>query len=212
MKRGFKIIAISVALLSLLGCVVLIRTLRYGFSAHDEPAAIEAWMARSMRHWAVPADLRDAKNPIALTPEVLAGARAHWADHCASCHGNDGKGEGALGAKMYPRTPDMTLPATQSMSDGELFATIENGIRLTGMPGFGNGTAESGKGSWELVHFIRHLPKLTSEELREMERLNPKSPEEWEAMKAEEEFLSGGDTDDGAASGSQRQERHQHEH
>ena len=96
-----------------------------------------------------------------------------------------------MGKQMYPKAPDMTLAATQSMSDGELFATIENGVRLTGMPGFGSGTAESAYGSWTLVHFIRHLPKLTAAEMAEMERLNPKSPEEWKQMQAEEAFLSG---------------------
>ena len=87
----------------------------------------------------------------------------------------------------------MTLATTQKLSDGELFAIIENGVRLTGMPGFGGGTADSARASWSLVHFIRHLPKLTTAEIAEMEKLNPKSPEEWVQMKAEEEFLSGGD-------------------
>jgi len=120
---------------------------------------------------------------------VLAEARAHFADHCAICHGNDGKGKSGMGKQMYPRTPDMTLAATQSLSDGEIFSIIENGVRLTGMPGFGNGTAESAYGSWSLVHFIRHMPNLSPEELAEMKRLNPKSPEEWEEM----QFLEGSD-------------------
>jgi mono/diheme cytochrome c family protein len=209
MKRGLRIILITLTVVALLCSVSLFRMLRYGFSALDEPTSIEAFAARSMRHMAVPADLRDAKNPVPLTPEVLAEARAHFADHCATCHGNDGRGKTALGSKMYPRTPDMTLPATQSMSDGELFATIENGIRLTGMPGFGNGTADSAHGSWTLVHFIRHMPKLTREEIAEMEALNPKSREEWEALKEEEEFLSGGGIENGPASESPVQ---QHKH
>lgn len=174
------------------GAVMLYRTLRHGFSAHDEPTRIEAVIARTMRHYAVPRDLRGRKNPVPLTPEVLAEARAHFADHCASCHGNDGRGRTQMGQKFYPKAPDMTLAETQSQSDGELFATIENGIRLTGMPGWGNGTAESAHGSWTLVHFIRHLPKISAEELAEMEALNPKSPEEFEAARAEQEFLGGG--------------------
>jgi hypothetical protein len=43
-----------------------------------------------------------------------------------------------------------------------------------------------------LVRFMRHLPKLTPEELAEMRSLNPKSPE---AFRQEEEirrFLEGG--------------------
>ena len=96
-----------------------------------------------------------------------------------------------MGRMMYPRTPDMTAEETQSLSDGALFATIENGVRLSGMPGFGSGTAESAYGSWSLVHFIRHLPKLTPEEIAEMQKLNPKSPDEWRQMQAEEAFLAG---------------------
>jgi mono/diheme cytochrome c family protein len=144
-----------------------------------------------MRHWAAPSDLRARKNPIPLTPALLAESRAHFADHCASCHGNDGKGQSGMGALMYPRTPDMTRPDTQQLSDGELFSVIENGVRLTGMPGFGSGTAESAAGSWALVHFIRHLPKLTPEEIAEMEKLNPRSPEEWQQMQQEAAFLRG---------------------
>ena len=145
--------------------IALFRTLRYGFSAKDEPTAFEALAARTMRRLAVPSELRSRSNPLPLTPEILAESRAHFADHCATCHGNDGKGQTAMGPNFYPKVPDMTLGGTQSQSDGELFATIENGIRLTGMPGWGNGTAESARGSWTLVHFIRHLPKIGADEL-----------------------------------------------
>ncbi len=85
----------------------------------------------------------------------------------------------------------MSHAETQTLSDGELFSIIENGVRLTGMPGFGNGTAESAYGSWGLVHFIRHLPKLSPQDLAEMHKLNPKSPAEWRQMQEEEAFLSG---------------------
>jgi mono/diheme cytochrome c family protein len=190
-RRAVKIVLAIGGAVTVLGAVMVSRTLRYGLSARDEPPAIEVWLASALRHYAVPADLRDRKNPIALTPAVLAEARAHFADHCASCHGNDGRGKTAMGPNFYPKVPDMTLPATQSQTDGALFATIENGIRLTGMPAWGNGTAESAYGSWTLVHFIRHLPKITPEEIEEMEALNPRSPAEFRAELEEEAFLAG---------------------
>lgn len=191
MQRPAKLTLLALGSLMLLGGLLFWSTLRYGFSAHDEPMRMEAWATRSMRSWSTPADLRGERNPLPLTPQLLGEARAHWADHCASCHGNDGKGKTAIGEHLYPRAPDMTLPATQSLSDGELFSIIENGIRLTGMPGWGNGTAESAHGSWGLVHFVRQLSKLTPEEIAEMEALNPKTPGEWAEMQAEEAFLSG---------------------
>ena len=178
MRRRTKIAIGVIVAIVVLGITMLLSMVRNGFSAHDEPSAMEAFMATTMRNWAVPADLKDLKNPLPLTPEIVAEGRAHFADHCATCHGNDGKGKTMMGPRFYPKVPDMTLSATQMHTDGELFATIENGIRLTAMPGFGNGTAESAYGTWGLVHFIRHLPKLTPAEIAEMEKLNPKSPEE----------------------------------
>ena len=192
MSRRTKVILAAVVIAVVVGISAFASMIRRGFSAHEEPSSIEVTVARTMRHWAVPADLRNEKNPVPLTPEVLAEARAHFADHCAGCHGNDGKG-GGMGRQMYPKAPDMTLPATRSLSDGELFSIIENGIRLTGMPGFGTGTAESAYGSWTLVHFIRHLPELTPQEIAAMEALNPKSPDEWRQIQDEESFLTAGD-------------------
>lgn len=191
------------------GCGVL--AVRRGFSALDEPSAAEAAAARLARRWAVPADLRGARNPLPASAEVLAEARAHWADHCASCHGLDGRAQTVMGARMYPRVPDLTLPATQELSDGELFAVIENGVRLTGMPGWGDGTASSARGTWELVHLIRRLPRITPGELAEMEALQPRSRHEWEEMRANEEPGGSGElTREGAAG--RRDEAGAHHH
>ena len=191
MKRRTKIIISIVALIVLGGVAIVASTLRYGFSTHDQPTMPERVIAHQLRDWATPSDLRGAKNPVPLTTEILAEARAHFADHCAICHGNDGKGQTEMGQHMYPKAPDMTAKETQSLSDGQLFSIIENGIRLTGMPAWGDGSEESKRASWHLVTFIRHLPQLAPEEKLEMEHLNPKSPEEWREMQEDEEFLKG---------------------
>ncbi|HEU4381996.1 MAG TPA: c-type cytochrome [Anaeromyxobacteraceae bacterium] len=179
--------AVAGALLALAG--VTIAVLWGGVSARPEPPRIETAIARALRRAAIPAAARGAKNPLQATPETLAEARAHFADHCASCHANDGSGKTSLGQGLYPRVPDMRLAETQELTDGELFYIIENGIRLTGMPAWG--TAAKQAETWKLVHFIRHLPSLTPEETLLMERLNPRSPEEWRELEEEERFLRG---------------------
>jgi hypothetical protein len=85
----------------------------------------------------------------------------------------------------------MRLATTQALSDGELFSIIEHGIRLTGMPAWGNGTAEGERESWALVHFIRRLPKLTGEEIARMETFNPKTPEQIKEEEETRRFLEG---------------------
>lgn len=191
--RRTKVIGLVLLLALAVGAVMLARTVRSGLSTQEEPPLVEVVLARTLRNLAAPSDLRRRKNPLPSTPAILAEGRAHFADHCAVCHGNDGKGQTAMGPNFYPKVPDMTLPETQSQTDGELFATIENGIRLTGMPAWGNGTAGSAYGSWSLVHFIRHLPRITDQELQEMKSLNPKARAEWEAEEEERKFLEGGE-------------------
>ena len=164
-----------------------------GFSANEQPGAVETWFARQVRSAAVPRDARARANPIADSPQVETEARAHWADHCAGCHANDGSGESLMGKRTYPPAPDMRLAETQQMTDGELFYIIQNGVRLTAMPGWG-GSDHDEVASWKLVHFIRHLPNLTFEEKKEMEKLNPKGPDDRKEEEEEEKFLKGEDT------------------
>ncbi len=166
----------------------------HGFSAAEQPSTVERWIARVARSAALPADARGRANPLPNNPAVLAEARAHWADHCAGCHSNDGSGDTLLGKRTYPPAPDMRLPATQQMTDGELFYIIQNGIRLTAMPAWGGGSAHDEQDSWKLVHFIRHLPQLTLEEKKEMEKLNPKGPDDLKEEEEEKKFLKGEDT------------------
>lgn len=83
----------------------------------------------------------------------------------------------------------MRLPATQGLTDGTLFYIIEQGVKLTGMPAWGNGTPEGETASWNLVHFIRRLPKLTDQELDRMKEMNPKTPEEWREEEDMRRFL-----------------------
>lgn len=164
-----------------------------GFSAKEEPGALEVMMARQVRHLAVPLSQRRAANPVPASPDVLKDALRHFADHCATCHANDGSGKTPIGQGMYPKAPDLRLEATQSMSDGEIFFVIHNGIRFTGMPAWGKGAPEEDQDSWKLVHVIRHLPAITAEELKDMKRYNPKTEREREEEAAFERFLSGED-------------------
>lgn len=165
--------------------------LRGGTSARVEPTGIEVALARKLRRIGIPGSSRQLRKPVPSSNDVVAAGRAHFADHCAICHANDGSGQTEMGRNLYPRAPDLRLAPTQQLTDGELFYIIENGVRLTGMPAWGDGGEESKRASWHLVTFIRHLPQLTPEEKLEMERLNPKGPEEWREMQQDEEFLKG---------------------
>src|SRR5215475_8679400 len=169
-------ILIGLMVLLIVAALFLKWFLRDGLSARSTPSGVESFLARNARGLAIPKGAREAKNPIADSAEVQRDARVHFADHCAVCHGNDGSGDTMMGRGMYPKPPNLCSEETQKLSDGELFWIIENGVRFTGMPAFGGNGHGGEKDSWMLVHFIRHMPKLTPEERMEMEKYNPKGP------------------------------------
>lgn len=193
MIRTIRIVTWTVA--ALVGVAVggLFYVKGSGVSARPEPSWVEARAALFLRGWLTPSRYKGLQNPVSASPESLAAGLEHFADHCASCHGNDGGGQTDMGRNFYPKSPDMRLPRTQNLSDGEIFYIIENGVRLTGMPGWSSGTPEGERSSWQLVHFVRHLPSLTSDELTTMERFNPRSGAEIDEERRIEEFLNGGE-------------------
>lgn len=191
MRRSFKWFGAVAIAVGLVVALYGVRMVRRGFSTRGQPSAMEASMAMSMRDMAIPVRYKTLKSPVATDASVIHDGMAHWADHCATCHANNGSGDTMYGRGMYPRPPDMRLADTQGMSDGELYYTIKNGVRLTGMPAFGE-AGDSDVDSWKLVAFIRHLPKLTDQEESEMERLNPKGPDEMQEQTDEDKFLNGG--------------------
>jgi mono/diheme cytochrome c family protein len=191
MKPVLKAFALLVLLLAVAAAALMLYIVTTGVSAREQPGYLEEFAARRVRTMSIARRARSVTNPVEYSGEIIAAGRAHFADHCAVCHANDGSGDTEMGRGMWPKAPDMRLPATQNLSDGELFWIIENGIRFTGMPGWGTGTKEGEEASWHLVHFIRRLPKLTPEEIEEMEALNPKPPDEIRERMEEERFLAG---------------------
>jgi mono/diheme cytochrome c family protein len=191
MTKGVWVV-LAMTMLVVTGNVAMLwYVLQSGFSAKEPPMELEVVFARQLRHLAMPEAQKQMRNPVPASDEVLAEARVHFADHCANCHGNDGSGSTLIGQNFYPRTPDLTQIETQSFSDGELFFIIHNGIRFTGMPAWGKGRPEPDLDSWKLVHFIRHLPSITSEELAEMEKYNPVSQVAREEQERIDRFLQG---------------------
>jgi len=203
---------IGLAILGL-GAAVVASILHDGLSAEAKPSRLEIVVARYARHLAIPWRARTTQNPVLEAPEDLRDARLHYADHCALCHANDGSGDTPVGNGLYPKPPDLRLPETQNLTDGELYWIIENGVRFTGMPAFpeaanhsGNGGHGTGMENWKLVHFVRHLPHLSAAERLEMEHYNPKGPDDREEEKKENDFLNEATPNAGRESHKEHQE------
>ena len=145
--------AIFVLVLVLIGVALM----RFNLTALHEPGPTETRLAnlskryfiyRASRH-GIPARPQDTKASIER-------GGSHYGLDCSICHADDGRSQRTPGLWMYPRASDLTSKQVQSYSDQELFWIIQNGIRFTGMPAFGN--VETPDHVWDLVNYVRTLP------------------------------------------------------
>ncbi len=191
MRLALKLLGFAIAVVVALAAVGLAYIRLTGLSARASPSALETRIARAARAMAIPGRERQRVNPVPASAAAVADGMAHFADHCAICHANDGSGNTDYGRGLFPKPPDLRAAPTQGLTDGQLFYIIENGVRFTGMPAFGTNGDNAGEESWRLVHFVRALPRLTPEQIEYMETLNPRSPDEIRREIAEEELLKG---------------------
>jgi mono/diheme cytochrome c family protein len=156
---------ITIAVLVAIVSIVLYTQVRAGGLAADaEPGHAERLIASRLVRLAIPADARQQQNPLSGDDKTIWRTAAdHYGDHCAACHGNDGRGDTELGRNMYPGVPSFADETVQRLSDGELFYIIQNGVRWTGMPAWKD--EHSADDSWRLVSLIRAMPTLTPADL-----------------------------------------------
>src|SRR5262245_2799950 len=194
--------AVVILLLVVVGVIVALLYMRArGVSARREPDRIETLIATRLRRFAIPRPGRDMRNPVRQNTEVLSQAMEHFADHCSFCHANDGSGNTPIGKGLYPKPPDMRQANTQSLTDGEIYYIIQNGVRFTGMPAFGDADNPRDEDTWKLVHFIRHLPSISEQELARMKDLNPKTPADLQEEEEIRKFLEGGSQEQPSSNG-----------
>jgi predicted CXXCH cytochrome family protein len=162
MKRWIVAVLVFVALVAVVYAVAVVRR---GFSAADQPSGFERIMAQAVRNISIPGRARNETNPLSATPEALAQAHDNFANRCANCHGNNGTGPSNIGQNLYPKAPDLRMPATQNLTDGQIHYIIKNGVRLTGMPAWGNPhIAQDDADAWKLVLYVRSIASLTPQE------------------------------------------------
>lgn len=136
---------------------------RHGLVSDQPPGRLETAIARRLVVLSIPSSQRQQKSPLAGDARAWRDGADHFQEHCATCHGNDGRGGSAIAKKMFPPVPDLADPGIQAMSDGALFAIISNGVRWTGMPAFRQ--EHNADETWKLVAFVRRVPGLDPREL-----------------------------------------------
>jgi mono/diheme cytochrome c family protein len=102
-----------------------------------------------------PADLADPKR-------VLAGA-GEYAEMCESCHLAPGVADSELRQGLNPKPPQL---ARVRADPREAFWIVKHGIKMTGMPAWGN--THDDEVLWSVVAFLQKLPQLDAKGYRDL--------------------------------------------
>jgi mono/diheme cytochrome c family protein len=129
----------SVVLLTL-GLLLLLDVARSAYARVGYAQPVETWQPDP----AVYADV--AWPPGADLPADTPTGQRLYVQHCAVCHGPDGRGNGPAAPSLIPHPRDFTLgqfkymsgPPGQPPSDADLTRVISGGLQASAMPGFGD--------------------------------------------------------------------------
>jgi mono/diheme cytochrome c family protein len=106
--------------------------------------------------WSVPDKYEKMKNPVKSDASSIAEGKALYGQHCQSCHGKKGLGDGPKAANLETECGNFTKPDFQKQSDGALLFKISEGRH--DMPSFKKKISDQ-EDIWKLVVYVRTLGK-----------------------------------------------------
>lgn len=106
--------------------------------------------------WSVPDKAAKTPNPVKSNQESIAAGKSLWQQHCASCHGKMGKGDGNKAAQLKTQLVDFSTSDYQSQTDGTIFYKTEEG--RDEMPSFKKKIPEP-LDVWDIVNYTRTFKK-----------------------------------------------------
>lgn len=103
--------------------------------------------------WAAPARAAKKKNPVEATAASLARGREIWTKDCASCHGDQGRGDGPAVKDLEVKPGDLNDSHGVAHTDGDLFWKITEGRKP--MPSFAENYSEEDR--WNVLNYLRKI-------------------------------------------------------
>ena len=115
--------------------------------------ALMAFMPKNQNDpWPVPDKYKNMPNPVKSDATSLATGKELYTQHCKSCHGTKGKGDGPKAAQLDTESGDFTIAAFKSQTDGALFYKTFEGRK--DMPSFKKKIADQND-IWAVVNYMR---------------------------------------------------------
>jgi len=137
----------------------------YDISATKQHTALVYWILSTARCQSVQAHASGSPPPLDLTSaDHIASGLALFEQHCRQCHGAPGIAPDAAGLGMNPSPPNFAQMG-RDLEASELYWSISNGIKLTGMPAWEHRLSEHER--WAIVAFLKSSPAVSPAEYLE---------------------------------------------
>lgn len=103
------------------------------------------------------------KNPVPVSAASIAAGQTLYQKLCAGCHGDTGKGDGAMGEELNPPPSNLAdADWKHGSTDGEILTVIRDGVKSTGMKA--HGRKMTTHQLWDVVNYVRSIgPKTGSD-------------------------------------------------
>ena len=139
----------------------------YNVAANVPDPGIVKWLLSTHMQRSVARHAGSSSAPTQFSDQQVKDGLRIYKETCVYCHGAPGKDPGDIGKGLNPEPP--YLPDTVGRwTNEQLFWIIKNGIKMTGMASYS--AVHKDEEIWNLVAFVRRLPKMTPEQYGQMDQ------------------------------------------
>jgi len=159
--RSFLISFAVLMALTVIGGLAFIYSGLFDVAASEPHWSMTRWVLETARTRSIKVHAAAIQVPPGLDdPARLLIGTEHFAAHCAVCHGAPGVPKGDIGEGLNPQPPNLAR-SPEHYTPSELFWIVKHGIKMTGMPAWGD---HSDNELWATVAFIEKLRGMSEQD------------------------------------------------
>lgn len=163
MKVFVSIVGTIVVLIG--AAILFIYSGIFNIAASDPHNPAVRWVLETTMRQSVKARAEEVAVPELGDPAMVARGGRHYRESCQTCHAGPGVERSEMGRGMRPTPPRLAREVTH-WSSAELFWIVKHGIKMTGMPAWGESHGD--EDLWAIVAFLERLPKLSPQEYQQL--------------------------------------------
>jgi mono/diheme cytochrome c family protein len=163
--RSLGIVILTFIGLAIIGLLVVFSGF-YNISARVPHWDITLWLLNTARDRSISFHAAEVKMPNLDSKETLKLGLNHFHATCRRCHGAPGYPSEEFARGLFPAPPSFSPQLLARRNDSERYWIIQNGIKMTGMPAFGNDHGK--KDIAAMIALINRLPDISKNAYQEM--------------------------------------------